>query len=325
MRSNSVRPSDLKKYLGLTIQTERLTSEQGLLKLINSLRFDSLRDIHDLVESVNLTSILKNKLTVESLINAERYYDIHRQYKIEIIPFGDKRYPLSLAMTPNPPAMLYIRGDVNILYEMPGVAIVGSRQVSRAGEEITKRVTSRICKSGLVIVSGLAIGTDTNAHQASLDAHAKTIAVLAHGLELAKPKQNAKLARDILENGGAWMSEYPVGRPAFKQSFVQRNRIQVGLSATSILIEAAKDSGTMTQADFAIKAGRPIFAVVPHKINNPLGLNCEGNIQLVNNNLASPLRTSEDYDDLMAVIADSINRIAEYSKIYLNNINTSLL
>ncbi|ECX2448499.1 DNA processing protein DprA, partial [Salmonella enterica subsp. enterica serovar Newport] len=67
MRSNSVRPSDLKKYLGLTIQTERLTSEQGLLKLINSLRFDSLRDIHDLVESVNLTSILKNKLTVESL------------------------------------------------------------------------------------------------------------------------------------------------------------------------------------------------------------------------------------------------------------------
>ncbi|MDT35239.1 DNA processing protein DprA, partial [Salmonella enterica] len=65
MRSNSVRPSDLKKYLGLTIQTERLTSEQGLLKLINSLRFDSLRDIHDLVESVNLTSILKNKLTVE--------------------------------------------------------------------------------------------------------------------------------------------------------------------------------------------------------------------------------------------------------------------
>lgn len=320
-----MRPSDLKKYLGLTIQTERLTSEQGLLKLINSLRFDSLRDIHDLVESVNLTSILKNKLTVESLINAEKYYDIHRQYKIEIIPFGDKRYPLSLAMTPNPPAMLYIRGDVNILHEMPGVAIVGSRQVSRAGEEITKRVTSRICKSGLVIVSGLAIGTDTNAHQASLDAHAKTIAVLAHGLELAKPKQNAKLARDILENGGAWMSEYPVGRPAFKQSFVQRNRIQVGLSATSILIEAAKDSGTMTQADFAIKAGRPIFAVVPHKINNPLGLNCEGNIQLVNNNLASPLRTSEDYDDLMAVIADSINRIAEYSKIYLNNINASLL
>ncbi|MCK7257408.1 DNA-protecting protein DprA [Enterobacter asburiae] len=325
MRSNGVHPSDLKKYLGLTVQTERLTSEQGLLKLINSLRFDSFRDIHDLVESVNLTSILKSKLTIADLMNSERYYDLHRQYNIDVIPFGDERYPLCLAMTPNPPAMLYIRGDINILHEMPGVAIVGSRQVSRAGEEITKRVTSRVCENGLVIVSGLAIGTDTNAHQASLDAKAKTIAVLAHGLELAKPKQNSKLARDILDNGGAWLSEYPVGRPAFKQSFVQRNRIQVGLSATSILIEAAKDSGTMTQADFAIKAGRPIFAVVPHKINNPLALNCEGNVQLVNNNLARPLRTSEDYDELISVIMDSIRRISEYSKIYSNNINTALL
>lgn len=320
-----MHPLDLKKYLGLTVQTERLTSEQGLLKLINSLRFDSFRDIHDLVESVNLTSILKSKLTIADLMNSERYYDLHRQYNIDVIPFGDERYPLCLAMTPNPPAMLYIRGDINILHEMPGVAIVGSRQVSRAGEEITKRVTSRVCENGLVIVSGLAIGTDTNAHQASLDAKAKTIAVLAHGLELAKPKQNSKLARDILDNGGAWLSEYPVGRPAFKQSFVQRNRIQVGLSATSILIEAAKDSGTMTQADFAIKAGRPIFAVVPHKINNPLALNCEGNVQLVNNNLARPLRTSEDYDELISVIMDSIRRISEYSKIYSNNMNSALL
>ena len=324
MRSNGVRPSELKKYLGLTIQTERLTSEQGLLKLINSLRFDSFRDIHDLVESVNLTSILKNNLTVADLANAEKYFDIHQQYNIDVIPFGDERYPLCLAMTPNPPAMLYIRGDARILNEMPGVAIVGSRQVSRAGEEITKRITSRVCENELVIVSGLAIGTDTNAHQASLNAHAKTIAVLAHGLELAKPKQNSKLARDILENGGAWISEYPVGRPAFKQSFVQRNRIQVGLSATSILIEAAKDSGTMTQADFAIKASRPIFAVVPHKENNPLGLNCEGNVQLVNNNLARPLRTSDDYDELISVIFDSIARITECSKIYMSNIKSEL-
>jgi DNA processing protein len=325
MRSDVVCPSDLKKYLGLTVQTERLTSEQGLLKLINSLRFDSIRDAHDLVESVNMTAILKSKLTISEFMNAEKYYEIHQKYNIDIIPFGDNRYPICLAMTPNPPAMLYIRGDINILKEMPGVAIVGSRQVSHAGEEITKRITSRVCEKGLVIVSGLAIGTDANAHEASLKANAKTIAVLAHGLESAKPKQNARLAKDILENGGAWISEYPVGRPAFKQSFVQRNRIQVGLSATSILIEAAKDSGTMTQADFAIKAARPIFAVVPHKENNPLHLNCAGNIQLVSENLAKPLRTSEDYDELITVIFDSINRISQYSKIYENNINGTLL
>ncbi|MGX8140937.1 DNA-processing protein DprA [Serratia marcescens] len=320
-----MHPTDLKKYLGLTVQTGRLTSEKGLLKLMNSLRFDSMRDIHDLVEAVNMASVLKGKLTIAEFMSAEKYYDIHQMYNIDIIPFGDDRYPICLAITPNPPAMLYVRGNINILSEMPGVAIVGSRQVSRAGEEITKRVTSRVCEKGLVIVSGLAIGTDTNAHQASLDSHAKTIAVLAHGLESAKPKQNTRLAKDILDNGGAWVSEYPVGRPAFKESFVQRNRIQVGLSATSILIEAAKDSGTMTQADFAIKAQRPIFAVIPHKENNPLHLNCEGNIQLVNNKLANPLRTSEDYDKLISIIFDSINRICEHSKIYMSNINGALL
>ncbi|MCQ8231109.1 DNA-processing protein DprA [Pectobacterium carotovorum] len=319
-----MNPSDLKKYLGLTVQTERLTSEQGLLKLINGLRFDSIRDVHDLIESVNMTSILKKNLTISEFINAEKYFEIHQRHNIEIIPFGDIKYPLCLAMTPNPPAMLYIRGNPSILNEMPGVAIVGSRQVSLAGEEITKRITSRVCEKRLVIVSGLAIGTDTNAHQASLTANAKTIAVLAHGLELAKPKQNSRLAKEILEKGGAWISEYPVGRPAFKQSFVQRNRIQVGLSATSILIEAAKDSGTMTQADFAIKAARPIFAVVPHKENNPLGLNCEGNIELVSKGLARPLRTSNDYDELLSVILDSIKRIEKHSNLYTDNIKNSL-
>lgn len=320
-----MNPSDLKKYLGLTVQTERLTSEQGLLKLITGLHFDSINDAHDLIELVNKTSILKKDLTFPEFLNAEKYYDLHQEYNIDVIPFGDEKYPICLAMTPNPPAMIYVRGDVNILNEMPGVAIVGSRQTSLAGEEITKRITSQICEKGLVIVSGLAIGTDKNAHVASLNAHAKTVAVLAHGLELAKPKQNARLAKDILEKGGAWISEYPVGRPAFKQSFVQRNRIQVGLSAASILIEAAKGSGTMTQADFSNKAARPVFAVVPHKENNPLGLNCEGNLQLVNDNLATPLRTSDDYDNLISVIFASIKRISECSGIYLNNINSELL
>ena len=319
-----MHPSELKKYLGLAVQTERLTSEQGLLKLINGIQFESIRDFHDLVEVVNTFDILKERIGLSSLDNAERYYDSHLKYGIEAIPFGDRKYPICLAMTPNPPAMLYIRGNESILKEMPGVAIVGSRQVSRAGEEITKRITSRVCEKGLVIVSGLAIGTDTNAHMTSLNANAKTIAVLAHGLEVAKPKQNARLANEILDKGGAWISEYPVGRPAFKQSFVQRNRIQVGLSATSILIEAAKDSGTMTQADFAIKAGRPIFAVVPHKQHNPLNLNCEGNLQLVAADLARPLKTSADYDELMIVIYDSIKRINEYSKMYLENISNSL-
>lgn len=154
-------------------------------------------------------------------------------------------------------------------------------------------------------MSGLAIGTDANAHKATLQAKGKTIAVLAHGLEEAKPKQNSRLALEILEKGGAWVSEYPMGRPAQRQSFVQRNRIQVGLSAASVLIEAALNSGTMTQAEFAVKAKRPVFAVVPHLLNNPLNLNCEGTVELVNSKMATPLKTKNDYDGLIEVINKS--------------------
>lgn len=319
-----MHPSKLKIYLGLLAQVDKLTTEQGLLKLITNIRFENLSDCYELTEQVNALSIFKNKISSHDFIKAEDYFSEHLNNGIGIIPFGDVDYPESLAMTPNPPAMLYIKGNTSILKSMPGVAIVGSREVSTAGEEITKRITATVCEEKLVIVSGLAIGTDTNAHKAALKAKARTIAVLAHGLESAKPKQNARLANDILLHEGAWVSEYPMGRPAYKQSFVQRNRIQVGLSAASILVEASLNSGTMTQAEFALKAARPIFAVVPHKDNNPLHLNCEGNLQLVRNELARPLRTSKDYEELINTIRCSVEKIRENASMLRTNVNGSL-
>lgn len=316
--------NELKKMLGLAIQVDRLASDQSVLKLFTSIDFESSRDVYDVIEQVNNSKLMKKNISYAELIDSQKYIDEHLNLGINIVPFGDDMYPLSLAMTPNPPAMIYVKGDINILKALPGVAIVGSRDVSPAGEEITKRITSRVCKENFVIVSGLAIGTDTNAHKATLKAKGKTIAVLAHGLEAAKPRQNARLADEILHLGGAWISEYPIGRPAWKQSFVQRNRIQVGLSAVSILIEAAKGSGTMTQADFALKAARPIFAVVPHKEYNPLYLNCEGTEYLVQQNLARALKTSEDYDILVSVILQSSAKIKSYAKTYAENMKQSL-
>lgn len=318
-------PSDLKIYLGLVVQSERLASEQGLLKLINGLPFERVRDIQDLVDLVNVTRVLKSQLELSELRNADKYLNVHRECGIQVIPFGDEKYPVCLAMTPNPPSMLYVRGNVDILNDMPGVAIVGSREFSAAGKVITERISSIISDEQLVIVSGLALGTDTNAHRAALNTNTKTIAVLAHGLELAKPRANSRLADEILEYGGAWISEYPMGRPAFKNSFVQRNRIQVGLSAVSILIEADLNSGTMTQADFALKAKRPIFAVVPHQQNNPLNLNCAGNEQLVLQGKANPLRTKYDYCHLLDVIKSSRDYIRNESIYFGRGQNESLI
>ena len=155
------------------------------------------------------------------------------------------------------------------------------------------------------IVSGLAIGVDSAAHRATLSCKGKTIAVLAHGLEEAKPKQNARLGQEILENNGAWVSEYPIGRPAQKQSFVQRNRIQVGLSLGSVIVEAAKNSGTMTQAEFCNRESRPLFGVVPEDINNKLRLNCSGTLELVSSGRAFPLRNKQDYELLLNKVTAS--------------------
>jgi len=305
MRSGEVHSDEFKNILGLAVQMGKLSSDQSVLKFFELINFDELRDLNDLYCAVNGIGALKEKISSNDLLIASAELNLHKENDISLIPFGSLNYPLFLAITPNPPAILYIKGNVNILTDLPGVAIVGSRDVSPAGEEITRRITSQIVNAGYVVVSGLAIGTDANTHKATLQAKGKTIAVLAHGLEEAKPKQNSRLAQEILDKGGAWISEYPMGRPALKQSFVQRNRIQVGLSAASVLIEAALNSGTMTQADFAIKAKRPVFAVVPHIIDNPLNLNCEGTLSLVKNNMAAPLRTKNDYDELIEVINKS--------------------
>ncbi|MNV52672.1 hypothetical protein D3C71_1447790 [compost metagenome] len=299
----------MKQLLGVAVQVYKLGSDATLLKLIDYLDFDQLHDLQDLKEAVEQSRLLRAPLTNKVVNESQDELFRHKQLGISLIPIGETGYPKSLAMTENPPAILYVRGNLSILEQLPGVAVVGSREVSSNGLEITKRITSQLSKAGFVIVSGLAIGVDAMAHRAALQSKGLTIAVLAHGLEEAKPKQNARLGHEILENGGAWISEYPIDRRVLKQSFVQRNRIQVGLSAGSILVEASLGSGTMTQAEFCVQAKRPMYAVVPHRPDNPLQLNCEGTQHLVDSGQAFPLRTKEDYDALIDVMMRSKSKI----------------
>lgn len=302
---------EFKIILGLTIQMGKISSDQSVLKFFNAIDFSYIRDIRDLTEAINHVGNIKKIISESDILIAQAEMENHLKHGILPVPFGSDNYPTCLAITPNAPAMLYIKGHLEILSELPGVAIVGSRDISRAGEEITRRITNQVVSAGYIVISGLAIGTDSNAHKATLQAKGKTIAVLAHGLEEAKPKQNSSLAQEILEKGGAWISEFPMGRPAQKQSFVQRNRIQVGLSAGSILIEGTRDSGTMTQAEFANKASRPVFAVVPHIGGNPLKLHCDGTVDLVENHKAIALKTKQDYAKMLTIIDKSKEKLLD--------------
>lgn len=295
----------VKAAFSVICQSKGLVTDSGLLKLFASSSAHSLRDELDWLQFVNSTSACKELLDTSFIRDNFYLYEKHIEESIYPILIDSALYPPSLRLISNPPPVLYFKGEVSVLDMLPGIAVVGSREISSAGTEITRRISSQCVKANFVVVSGLAIGVDSAAHRATIQANGKTIAVLANALDEVKPKQNQRLGDEILESGGAWVAEVPIGSRVFKQSFVQRNRIQVGLSAASVLIEAALGSGTMTQADFCLKANRPMFAVVPHKDGNPLGLNCEGTESLVKEGKAIPLKTKLDYDNLIAVTMKS--------------------
>ncbi len=178
-------------------------------------------------------------------------------------------YPEILRMIPDPPKELYVLGDLKTLLQKPRLAVVGSRKVTPYGKLVTQQLTQDVANKGVVIISGLALGVDAIAHQAALDMHGSTIAVLGTSLEQLGPATNYHVARRILEQGGAIVSEYPSGSTTQPLNFIARNRIVSGLSDGILITEAAAKSGTIHTANFALDQGRTVMAV-PGNINSPL-------------------------------------------------------
>jgi DNA processing protein len=176
--------------------------------------------------------------------------------------------PERLQAITSPPTKLFVEGDLGGLLQSKAVAIVGSRKVTAYGREITKRLATQLAEQGIVIISGLAFGVDSIAHQAALDAGGQTIAVLPTPIERIYPAGHRGLAEQILHRGGALVSEYPAGSDTYPGNFVARNRIIAGLADATLLTEAALKSGSLHTARFALNAGRDVFAV-PGNITSP--------------------------------------------------------
>jgi DNA processing protein len=178
-------------------------------------------------------------------------------------------FPERLRSIPDPPAQLYvISDDWADLLQRPWVAIVGSRKVTGYGKAVTATVAGELAREGVVVVSGLAIGVDGVAHRTALEAGGLTVAVLAGGLDHIHPASHGQLARQIIKQGGAVVSEYPVGIPSYRDHFIARNRIVSGLSQVLVITEAGPKSGTLHTARFALEQGRDVFAV-PGNITSP--------------------------------------------------------
>ena len=197
-----------------------------------------------------------------------RVFSEFERLHIRAVPRISEEYPASLHEIFDPPATLYVRGDANLSAERM-FAIVGTRRATRDGKRAAREFARTLAGEGVSVVSGLARGVDTAAHEGALEGGAPTIAVLGSGADVIYPPENELLAERILDAGGAVVSEYVPGAEPSKGNFPQRNRIISGLCAGVLLVEGAENSGAMITVNLATEQGRDVFAV-PGSIYSPL-------------------------------------------------------
>ena len=177
-------------------------------------------------------------------------------------------YPKLLSEIYDPPATLYVRGNCPLDAERM-FSIVGSRRCTRDGQRAAREIAAQLAREDVIVVSGMARGVDTCAHEGTLSAHGRTIAVFGCGVDVIYPPENDELARRILDSGGALISEYVPGTQPLAGHFPARNRIISGLTQGTLLVEGAKGSGAMITVNFATEQNRDVFAV-PGSIYSPL-------------------------------------------------------
>lgn len=188
-----------------------------------------------------------------------------------ILTLVDTAYPHRLRHIPAPPPVLYVKGQARLLNH-PQIGIVGSRHPSAEGLRNAYGFAKQLSASGIVVTSGLALGIDGASHEGALAGPGPTIAVLGSGLNQIYPKRHCSLANKITSNG-ALVSELPIYASPQKEFFPRRNRIISGLSVGVLVVEAAKKSGSLITANYAIEQGREVFAL-PGSIHNPLAKGC---------------------------------------------------
>lgn len=205
--------------------------------------------------------------TIESIASrelferAEREIENIRKLGGDIIVLDDGVYPTLLRETYDPPVVLYVRGAWAECLERPCVAIVGSRRCSTYGQNAALMLSRELAQRGVTIISGMARGIDTAAHRGALEAGGKTVAVMGTGLDQFYPRDHSKLGLDILENGGALVTQFPLATPPVSENFPYRNRVISGLSLGVVVVEAAENSGSLITARLAMEQNREVFAV----------------------------------------------------------------
>jgi DNA processing protein len=238
--------------------------------------------------------------TATQLASARKNFDPNvvlefcRHHQIAIIPFPSSQYPKPLRTIHDPPPILYVKGTI-LPHDTFAIAVIGTRRSSAYGCRQANRLTTALANNGFTIISGLALGIDGIAHRAALKSNARTLAVLGSGHHRIYPPEHETLAEQIVQSGGAVLSEYPPLHQSAKWTFPQRNRIVSGLSRGVLVVEAPLRSGSMISARIAGEQGRDLFAV-PGSIESPYSQGCH---QLIRDGAC----LVESVDDILNVLS----------------------
>jgi DNA processing protein len=214
-----------------------------------------------------LESLRVSPVTIESIIKRE--FDEKATAELELVKeiggdvliLDDGSYPALLREIDDPPPVLYVKGDWQACFDQPCVGVIGSRMCSTYGENASEMLSRDLASRGITVVSGLARGIDTAAHRGSIRGQGRTVAVMGTGIDNVYPKENRKIADEIVDSGGCLVTQFPLGTPPIKENFPYRNRIISGLSYGVLIVEASERSGSLITARLAAEQNREVMAV----------------------------------------------------------------
>jgi DNA processing protein len=256
-------------------------------------RYGTATIVIDALPEISQRGGLRRSLKIYPKESALRDIERAQKHAAQFVASGERGYPPALTYIPGAPPLLCVAGKLDLAH-MPAVGIVGARNASAIGMKFTRSIAHALSEAGLLVVSGLARGIDTAAHEASVETH--TAAVIAGGIDNFYPPENEKLQRRIAETG-LLISEMLPGTAPKAENFPRRNRIISGISKVVIVVEAALRSGSLITARFAAEQGREVFAVP----GSPLDPRCEGTNRLIKDG-ANILTSVNDVIDALSMM-----------------------
>ena len=299
----------LSDYQLLTISLLPRVGRKTISEIVSntSSRIDANNDLYDALLGLE-GKIKRFKSPDKSLfikVVEESKFIIEKLSKegINLIGIGNEFYPNLLKCIPDPPVLLFYKGDIKPIIYKKTVAVIGTREPSDYGKRWAERLGAYIARRDIGVISGLALGCDSHGHIGALNESGYTAAILAHGLDKIFPAKNRELGNKILNSGGCLISEYLPGTRPMKNYFIERNRIQSGLSCGIVIVESDNKGGSMHTANFAQKQGRPIGCLQHPKKYSDFK-SARGNVSLIEENKAIPISTENDLINFLNSIID---------------------